>query len=223
MKLSYIQSSLHRHRDKLPITDTGVANISHIKGLESIIQITSTVCAISQDMMHEEPSLSATTSALSLGSSRGQVNAAPFLLTLTIVLEILKLYEVLVRIAQKVQEVDIFFDSPGETENPIESINCDPCSFFVNCDLEEDASSTLSTRLCLDLLTCRAKLRQILILTVMDLQLASFERLFYTLTKRATGANLGASLTEGQLKTKQLKIDLKSALELSQNPWDSIY
>lgn len=171
-------------------------------------------------MFHGEPSLGASTSALSVGISRGHVNAAPILLTLTIVLEILKLYEALVRIAHKDKETGVLFESHGATEIQIETSSPDPCTFFVNCDLGEAATSSLSTRSSLGLLACRAKLRQILILTVMDLQLASFERLFVTLTNQAIGAKLGVSLTEAQLKTKQLKRDLKSALELSQNPWN---
>ena len=227
-ELSNVQFDLHHQRDQLAKIGPGIQAFSQVTGLSSILQACSAICTIAHSILRREEGirLDASSTKASTSIFDNATNEASLSLLLTIVLEGLKLLETLVQIS-KSSALDRQLDSAdvemgpkaGSQRSDGDALSSDPCSYFIDLRAMREGSS-ISRALLGSSLTSRANLKQVLVLTVIDLQLVSFGHVLDSLKDRSLGPRVASSLSEGRKKTSQVRLDVEESLRVTTKPWD---
>lgn len=228
LALSNLQFDLHRQRDQLAKIEPGIKAFNQVTGLASILRASSAICTIAHSILRREEGISFDASSIKASTSifDTATNDATLLLLLTIILEGLNLLETLVRISktsalnrhQNLADFEIGHQPEYQWPDG-ETLSSDPCSFFINLNAWSESSS-ISTALITSSLTSHANLKQVLVLTVIDLQLFSFGRVLDSLKDRSLGPKVASSLSEGRKKTSQVRVEVEETLRVSTKPWD---
>lgn len=229
LKLTNLQFDLHHQRDQLAISEPDNKSLNQVPGLASILQTSSAICTIAHSILRREggTNVDANLSKDSTPILSTPTNKATLLLMLTIILEDLKLFEVLVRISKKGALAGNQKSTNAEMGRNVEyrcsdgnPSSIDPCSFFVNLNAGSGSASSVSTALLVSSVTSCTNLKQVLVLTVMDLQLSFFGRFLHHFEDHSVGPNVASSLVDGVKKMRQVRQDLRGTLDVLQNPWD---
>ena len=222
LRLSNLQFDLHRRRDELMTAEAGMNSIIEATGLDSIFSTISDVCTVGRNILCKKECASADV----------DFNAAIFMLILTIILEVLNIYEVLVRIAEKEgppREEQSGFHGTDIGLRPTPSRHQGLVSFPPTPESSASSAPHIGTQslpapvpmlFAIGSFTTSQYLNQVLVLTAMELHLSFIDRFFLRFKHRSLASCVLLSVSEGMSRTEQLRSNIRTILEESKQHWE---
>ena len=233
LKLSSLQFDLQRRREQLTGSESSHTFLTRAVELDSIMCTISDVCRVARELFsqgtawrfhdstHEPP-------PIALESS-----PATFMLMLTIVLEALNIYEMLVRNSSK-------DDPAAKGSNKSCEIGAGPhsklprirssiafpatpesCSSSSDRDVSRTSMLPATMTFAIGAFVSCEYLNEILVLTTVDLHLSLFDCFFHRIKNQPLAHSVMSSVDAGKTRTSQLRFEIKTIIEVSKQCWNS--
>ncbi|MCJ1392468.1 hypothetical protein MMC18_005335 [Xylographa bjoerkii] len=233
LKLSSLQFDLQRRREKLMGAESDHNFITRAAELDSMMCIIGDVCHVTRDLLSQGAAWKLHESKQERLLMSFESSPATFMLILTIVLEALNIYEVLVRNSNKEDPVTLAPRSsyeisvgasstlPRTLSSAVFPATPESCSSSSDRDAARGTTAPPSMAFAIgSFMTCQY-LNEVLVLTTVDLHLSIFDCFFHRFKNQSLAPSVLSSVDAGKTRTSQLRLEIKTLIEVSKQCWNS--
>ena len=233
LRLSSLQFDLQRRREQLTGPESNHNFLTRAAELDSIMCTISNVCRVARDLFFKGGAWRLHDSKHEPPPTALESSPATFMLVLTIVLEALNIYEVLIRNSSKDDPVTLGSKSPYEISAGPNSILPRALSSIAFPATPESRSSSLdrdvarasmvppAMTFALGTFVSCEYLNEILVLTAVDVHLSLFDCFFHRIKNQSFAHSVMSSVDAGKTRTSQLRSEIKTIIEVSKQCWNS--
>ncbi|MCJ1384007.1 hypothetical protein MMC17_007122 [Xylographa soralifera] len=233
LKLSSLQFDLQRRREQLTGPESGHNFITRAAGLDSIMCTISDVCRVARDQFSKGTAWRFHDSKHEPLPTAHESSLATFMLILMIVLEALNIYEVLVRNSSKDDPVTLrpknsYEISAGPNSMLPRTLSSvafpatpESCSSSSERDVARASIMPPAMTFAIGSFMSCEYLNEILVLTAVDLHLSLFDCFFHRFKNQALAPSVMSSVDTGKTRTSQLRLKIKTIIEVSKQCWNS--